>query len=61
MKKTYIIPEIQLTLISHETIASGSETQGFFQEGGTSQLIKEDVTNTSNPSYNVWDDDWSKN
>lgn len=60
MKKTYISPEIQLTVINCETLIAQS-TMGKYSGDGGSQLVKEDVSSSSrNDDYNVWDDDWSK-
>lgn len=60
MKKTYIIPEMQLMvvdcekLIAESLVVSGSGTA----QGDDGGWVKEN--NSSTPSYNVWDDDWNK-
>ncbi len=61
MKKTYIIPEMQLTMIACEKlIAESFEINGNTTVRGTSGgWVKEDTGSRSD--YNVWDDDWSKN
>jgi len=59
MKKIYQTPALQLTEICCETLIAES-LHKYSGDGGT-QLVKEDATSTSRDSYNVWDDDWSKN
>ena len=61
MKKIYIIPEMQLTVIACESlIAESVEINGSKKTSGTSGgWAKEDAS--SRQDYNVWDDDWSKN
>ena len=61
MKKTYIIPELNITTLAVENMVAASP-DGFNSELGTTgvdgsaSLVKEQ----DNESYNVWDDDWSR-
>ena len=60
MKKTYIIPTLQLIELNGETmIAESIQVNGNVTV--TKQYVKEDVTNTSSKGYDVWDEDWSAN
>ena len=61
MKKTYIIPMLQLVKLNSETLIADS--LGKFSSGADADvvLIKDDNAATSTPSgYNVGDDDWSE-
>ncbi len=60
MKKIYQTPELQIiTMHLHDSLMlAQSETTVSGSKGG---WVKEDVSSTSRDSYNVWDDDWSKN
>ena len=61
MKKTYIIPELNITTLAVENMVAASP-DGFNSKLGTqgvsgdASLVKEQDTE----SYNVWDDDWSR-
>ena len=61
MKKTYIIPQMQLTVVDCESLIAESLIIGdgtaTGEDGG---WVKQDVTSTTRDSYNVWGDDWSK-
>ena len=61
MKKKYIIPTLQLTKISSETLIA--ESVGIYRTTTVSDdkgaWVKEDNTSSSS-DYNVWDDDWSR-
>lgn len=59
MKKTYIIPQMQLTVVDCESLIAESIIigDGSTDDGG---WVKQDVTSTTRDSYNVWGDDWSK-
>lgn len=59
MKKTYIIPEMQLTVIACEQLIA--ESLGKHATGADSGVVLVKENNSSTPDYNVWDDDWSKN
>ena len=60
MKKTYIIPTLQLIELNGETmIAESIQVNGNVTV--TKQYVKEDVTNTSSKGYDVWDEDWNAN
>ena len=57
MKKTYIIPELNITTLAVENMIA--------QSGPTtsSQAARQDVdmdVKADRESYNVWDDDWSR-
>ena len=58
MKKKYIIPEIILVKLRCEKMVSTSIVYDEEQTTST-QYVKEDQS-SSNPGYNVWNDDWSK-
>lgn len=61
MKKTYIIPMLQLVKLNSETLIADSLSK--FSSGADADvvLIKGDNAATSPTSgYNVWDDDWSE-
>ena len=60
MKKTYIIPEMQLTVIACEQLIAESLgiNSSTTVQGTSGGWVKEDAT--SRDDYNVWDDDWSK-
>lgn len=57
MKKTYIIPELNITTLAVENMiaVSGPDTT----EKQASQQAGMDVKSTRQ-DYNVWDDDWSR-
>ena len=59
MKKTYIIPELQIIKMHMQDsiLLYTSETT---VEGDNGGWVKQDVTSTTRDSYNVWGDDWSK-
>ena len=65
MKKTYIIPELSITMLGVENMIALSGTDGVEGLGvnndGTQAagVTSGNVKGTS--SYNVWDDDWSNN
>lgn len=63
MKKTYIAPTtLGVKLSTEMLIAESLESLGVNTEGESVDRADAWVKgNTSNPSYNVWDDDWSKN
>ncbi len=59
MKKIYIIPTLQLTYIGVENLIADS-----LKIDSTTTVDQQYVKGadaTSRDSYNVWDDDWSKN
>lgn len=60
MKKTYIIPEVEIHAISVESLIAQSPLGGNDAVGNGTQLVKEDVTSSNTQNYDVWDDDWSK-
>jgi hypothetical protein len=65
MKKTYIIPELNITKLAVENMIAQSitGTQGAdgIGVGGSSSGANVTAGNVKdNESYNVWDDDWSR-
>ena len=56
MKKTYIIPSLQLIEIHCEKLIAESIAYDATKSTGT-QYIKSDRSSRS--SYSVWDEDWS--
>ena len=61
MKKTYIIPELNITKLAVENMVAASP-EGFNSKLG-SQGVSGDVSlvkEQGDQSYNVWDDDWSR-
>ncbi len=59
MKKTYIIPELQLVTLSNATMIAESLSKYSTGADEGVVLIKDDNAATSS-GYNVWEDDWSK-
>lgn len=62
MKKSYIIPKMQLTVIACEQLIA--ESIGINGDSSKKTTVANGgwaKENTSTPDYNVWDDDWSKN
>lgn len=62
-KKKYINPCTYVMTIVAERMVATSEFgkgEGNFDPNSMT-FVKEDATSTSRDSYNVWDDDWSKN
>ncbi len=57
MKKTYIIPELNITKLAVENMiaVSGPETTESRADQDAGMDVKAD-----RQSYNVWDDDWSR-
>ena len=61
MKKTYIIPELNITKLAVENMIAQSQTSGPKVDGvntasqGAGMEVKADRND-----YNVWDDDWSR-
>ena len=57
MKKTYMIPRLNTTLIGCEALIA--ESYGIQnKEVDMDAMVKGD--NSSRSDYNVWNDDWSK-
>ena len=59
MKKTYIRPAMNITKVVQSLPIAGSLNQEgatFYQENATGAAM---VKGSSQPNYNVWDDDWS--
>lgn len=65
MKKLYQTPATLIVELNGgalcETLIIGSGGGSDTTTGNGTDLVKEDATSTSRDSYNVWDDDWSKN
>ena len=57
MKKTYIIPELNITTLAVENMIAVSVPDT--KEGPADQQAGMDVKSDRN-DYNVWDDDWSR-
>ena len=57
MKKTYIIPELNITKLAVENIIaeSGPTTSSMAARHDVDMDVKADRND-----YNVWDDDWSR-
>jgi len=58
MKKTYIIPELNITTLAVENMIAVSGPQTIDTTSADSQYGM-DVKQQRN-DYNVWDDDWSR-
>lgn len=58
MKKTYIIPEVDIHAICVEGLIAASPNATINTEGSVDANLIEVKGNTQN--YDVWDDDWSK-
>ena len=58
MKKTYIIPELNITKLAVENMIaqSGPQTSSKFVDSN----VEMDVKSSQTDNYNVWDDDWSR-
>ena len=59
MKKTYIIPEMEVLQMAAQSIIATSDPSGHDTPGSGEELVKENVT-SGQDNYNVWDDDWQK-
>ena len=59
MKKTYIIPELQIMQMKYEAMIAASEHAQKYESGGGDQLVK-GADASPRSDYNVWNDDWSK-
>ena len=63
MKKTYIIPEIQITEIAFSAMIAESITisgDSSKKTSGANGGWVKDNSASSRDDYNVWDDDWNK-
>lgn len=59
MKTRYQSPEVRIFMM-HTTDSYLLSTSETTVEGGNGGWVKEDVSSRSGNSYNVWNDDWSK-
>ena len=59
MKKTYIIPQVELHTMSVEGLIAASDPKVSLGDG-TVEAASVDVKSSRPDNYNVWDEDWSK-
>ncbi len=61
MKKTYIIPQVEIHAITVETLIATSPDKPSAAIDPTKSAAAEDLDVKGNTqSYDVWDDDWSR-
>lgn len=59
MKRKYIYPQTHITLLSVESHLLTESPAGSMTID-REQTVGAGLAKENNPSYNVWDDDWSK-
>ena len=61
MKKTYIIPQMDVTVLATEQLIADSPNVTINKDSASSVDAKDvDVKSSRNAGYNVWNEDWSE-
>ena len=60
MKKTYIIPQVELHTRSVEGLIAASPDDVTINRGGSVNANEVETKSSNIGKYDVWDEDWSK-